>query len=163
MIIKYRDYHFSYSCYRLIMYDIKSSNVYLKVSAKYVDRCILKMYILSHEHKMIVLTMTTDGMLRFYDFTDVVSKVYVDANSENQDVLNISDAPFAEFGLHQSGINSFDLKPADENGYFLITGGDDNLLNLFYLNILENDEKLSAAILSKWSTTTAHSAQITGT
>lgn len=132
------------------------------MSTKYVDRCILKIHILPHKRKVIVLTMTTDGALRFFDFTDIVAQVKVDANLENEDVLNFSDAPFAEFGLHQSGINSFDLKPADENEYFLVTGGDDNLLNLLRFKVSEDSQTVSAAILSKWSTATAHAAQITG-
>lgn len=135
----------------------------MKVSAKYIDRCILKMYILSHKSKVIVLTMTTDGILRFFNFTNTILKIYKNANIESQDIIDFSDNPFAEFSLHQSGINSFDLKHMDENRYLLATGGDDNLLNLvsFQLCISENDA-LSAVMLSKWSTASAHSAQITG-
>lgn len=144
------------------MYDIKTGNIYLKVSTKYVDRCILKIHVLSHERKMIVLTMTTDGMLRFFDLTDVVSRIHKDANLEDQDIVNFNDAPFAEFGLHQSGINSYDLKSAGENKYLLITGGDDNLLHLLCFRILETDRILSVATLSKWSTASTHCAQIAG-
>ncbi|XP_019886764.2 WD repeat-containing protein 6 [Ooceraea biroi] len=148
---------------RLLVYDIQTSNIYLKVSARYVNRCILKVHVLPHEHKIIVLTMTTDGVLRFFDFTETVSKIYEDAHSENQDNVDFSNAPFAEFSLHQSGINSFDLKSADEDKYLLITGGDDNLLNLvcFQLCVSQND-KLLSLMLSKWNTASAHSAQITG-
>ncbi|XP_014467979.1 PREDICTED: WD repeat-containing protein 6 isoform X2 [Dinoponera quadriceps] len=71
---------------RIFIYDIKTSNTYLKVSTKYIDRCILKMHVLSHERKMIVLTMTTDGMLHFFDLTDVVSTIYEDADLENQNI-----------------------------------------------------------------------------
>lgn len=120
------------------------------------------MHVLSHKYKMIVLTMTTDGILRFFDLTGVVSKIYEDANLENQNIINFNDAPFAEFSLHQSGINSYDLKLADENRYLLITGGDDNLFNLLCFRILETNEILSVVILSKWSTASAHYAQIAG-
>lgn len=146
-----------------MIYNIKTNDICLKISTKYTDRCILKMYILSHKSKVIVLTMTTDGILRFFNFTDTISKIYKDANIENQDIINFNDGPFAELNLHQSGINSFDLKHMNEDRYLLITGGDDNLLNLvcFQLCILEND-MLSAITLSKWSTASAHSAQITG-
>ncbi|XP_032663397.1 WD repeat-containing protein 6 isoform X2 [Odontomachus brunneus] len=147
---------------RIFVYDIKTSDTYLKVSTKYVDRCILKMHVLSHKCKMIVLTMTTDGILRFFDLTGVVSKIYKDANLKNQNIIKFNDAPFAEFNLHQSGINSYDLKLADENKYLLITGGDDNLFNLLCFRILETDEILSVVILSKWSTASAHCAQIAG-
>jgi hypothetical protein len=107
--------------------------------------------------------MTTDGMLRFFDFTDTVSKIYEDAYSDNQNNVDFDNSPFAEFSLHQSGINSFDLKSADKDKYFMITGGDDNLLNIvcFQICISEND-KLLSLILSKWNTMSAHSAQITG-
>ncbi|XP_072762395.1 tRNA (34-2'-O)-methyltransferase regulator WDR6-like [Anoplolepis gracilipes] len=148
---------------RLFVYNITTNDVCLKVSTKYIDRCILKLYILSHKSKVIVLTMTTDGILRFFNFTDTILKMYEDATIENQDIIDFSDDPFAEFSLHQSGINSFDLKYMDEDKYLLATGGDDNLLNLvcFQLCILENDA-LSAVILSKWNTSSAHSTQITG-
>ncbi|KAL6261293.1 hypothetical protein P5V15_008815 [Pogonomyrmex californicus] len=148
---------------RLFVYDIVTSNIYLKVSTKYVDRCILKMHILSHKCKIIILTMTTDGKLRFFDFTDIISRIYKDANSGNQNIIDFNDVPLAEFSLHQSGINSFDLKHIREDEYLLTTGGDDNLLNIvcFQIYVSENN-KLSAKILSKWSTTSAHSTQITG-
>ncbi|XP_011264637.1 WD repeat-containing protein 6 isoform X2 [Camponotus floridanus] len=148
---------------RLFIYNITTNDICLKVSTKHVDRCILKMYILSHKSKVIILTMTTDGILRFFNFTKTVLKIHKDANIGNQDIVDFSDEPFAEFRLHQSGINSFDLKHMDEDRYLLATGGDDNLLNLvcFQLCISENDA-LSAVTLSKWSTASAHSAQITG-
>lgn len=111
---------------------------------------------------MIVLTMTTDGMLRFFDLTDVVSRIYEDANLEQQNIVNFNNTPFAEFSLHQSGINSYDLKPAGENKYFLITGGDDNLFNLLCFQISKTAGILSVVILSKWSTASTHCAQIAG-
>ncbi|XP_029178864.1 WD repeat-containing protein 6 isoform X1 [Nylanderia fulva] len=148
---------------RLFLYNIKTNDICLKVSTKYIDRCILKMYILLHKSKVVILTMTTDGILRFFNFTDTISKIYKDANIENQDIIDFNDSPFSELSLHQSGINSFDLKHMDEDRYLLVTGGDDNLLNLvcFQLCISENNI-LSLLTLSKWNTATAHSAQITG-
>ncbi|KAL0127151.1 hypothetical protein PUN28_005435 [Cardiocondyla obscurior] len=147
---------------RLFVYDIITNNVYLKVSTKYVDRCIFKIHILSYESKVIVLTMSTDGKLRFFDFTDTVSKVYEDAKCGNRSNVNYDNIPFAELGLHQSGINCFDLTHMHENEYLLITGGDDNLLSAVYFQISVSEKKLSTEILSKWSTASAHSAQIIG-
>lgn len=107
--------------------------------------------------------MSTDGKLRFFDFTDMVSKIYEDANSGNQSIRNFRDIPFAEFSLHQSGINCFDLQYMYNGEYLLITGGDDNLLSVVYFQIcISESNKLSAKILSKWSTASAHSAQIAG-
>ncbi|XP_011143279.1 WD repeat-containing protein 6 isoform X2 [Harpegnathos saltator] len=147
---------------RIFIYDIETSDIYLKVSTKYVDRCILKMHVFSYECKIIVLTMTTDGLLRFFDFTDVIARIYEDANMGNQNIVNFNDAPFAELSLHQSGINSYDLKSTEGNRYLLTTGGDDNLLNLLCFQISETDEILSVVILSKWSTMSIHCAQIAG-
>ncbi|KYN30635.1 WD repeat-containing protein 6 [Trachymyrmex septentrionalis] len=147
---------------RLLVYDIVTNNTYLKVSTKYINRCILKIHILLYKSKVIVLTMSTDGKLRFFDFTDMVSKIHEDANSGNQNILNFDDIPFAEFSLHQSGINCFDLKDMNENKYLLVTGGDDNLLNVTYFQIYLSENKLSAEILSKWNTASAHSTQIVG-
>lgn len=107
--------------------------------------------------------MNTDGKLRFFDFTDTISKIYEDANSGNQNIVNFNDIPFAEFSLHQSGINCFDLEHVHEDEYLLVTGGDDNLLSVVYFQIyISESNKLSAEILSKWSTPSAHSAQIVG-
>jgi len=107
--------------------------------------------------------MSTDGKLRFFDFTDTVSKIYEDANSGNQNIVNFSNIPFAEFSLHQSGINCFDLKNIYEDEYLLVTGGDDNLLNVVYFQIcISENNKLSAKILSNWNTASAHSTQIVG-
>lgn len=150
-------------CYRLFIYNIKTNDIYLKVSTKCVDRCILKMYILSHKSKVIVLIMTTDGILRFFNFTKTVLKIHKDVNIGKDHKIDFNDNPIAQFRLHQSGINSFDLKHMDEDKYLLATGGDDNLLCLlcFQLRILENNA-LSVETLSNWTTTSAHSAQITG-
>lgn len=106
--------------------------------------------------------MTTDGMLRFFDLTDIVSRIYEDANLENQNIVNFNDAPFVELHLHQSGINSYDLKPVDGNKYLLISGGDDNLFSLLCFRILETNKILSVVILSKWNTSSTHYAQIAG-
>lgn len=140
---------------------MKTNHTYLKVSTKYINRCILKIHVLSHKGKVIVLTMSTDGMLRFFDYTNIVMKIYEDTNSE--DIIDFSDVPFAEHSLHQSGINSFDLNYLNKNKYLLATGGDDNLLSLVCFQIDTNNRKtVSVVILSKWSTATVHSAQITG-
>lgn len=122
----------------------------------------MKIHVLLYKSKVIVLTMNTDGKLRFFDFTDMISKIHEDANSGNQNILNFDDIPFAEFSLHQSGINCFDLKDMNENEYLLVTGGDDNLVNVTYFKIDISENKLSAEILSKWNTASAHSTQIVG-
>ncbi|XP_012532224.1 WD repeat-containing protein 6 isoform X2 [Monomorium pharaonis] len=148
---------------RLLVYNVVTNSIYLKISTKYIDRCILKMHILSHKSKVIALTMSTDGKLRFFDFTDTISKIYEDANSGNQNIVDFNHIPFAEFSLHQSGINCFDLKHIHEDEYLLVTGGDDNLLSVIYFQIyISENNKLLAEILSKWSTASAHSAQIVG-
>lgn len=148
---------------RLLVYEINTNIIYLKVSTKYVDRCILKIHIMSWETKLIVLTMSTDGKLRFFDFTAAVLKIHEDVKSGNRSIVNFHDIPFAEFSLHQSGINCFDLKKMNENEYLLVTGGDDNLLSIVHFQIcMSETNTLSAEILSKWNTSSAHCAQIVG-
>ncbi|XP_011869820.1 PREDICTED: WD repeat-containing protein 6 [Vollenhovia emeryi] len=150
---------------RLFVYDTITNNLYLKVSTKYVDRCILKISVLSQKSK-IVLTMSTDGQLRFFDFAKIIEKIYKDAYFGNERILDFSDIPVAVFSLHQSGINCFDLienGDLDEDEYLLATGGDDNLLSVICFKICTSeDNQLSAEILSKWSTASAHSAKIVG-
>ncbi|XP_020277634.1 WD repeat-containing protein 6-like [Pseudomyrmex gracilis] len=103
---------------RLFVYNMKTNNTYLKVSTKYINRCILKIHVLSHKGKVIVLTMSTDGLSRFFDYINIVTKIYEDTNSK--DIIDFSDAPFAEHSLHQSGINSFDLQYLNKNKYLLL-------------------------------------------
>ncbi|KOC68853.1 WD repeat-containing protein 6 [Habropoda laboriosa] len=149
---------------RIFLYDINTKRISLKVHAKCVDRCISKLTILTYEEKIIALTMSTDGIGRFIDFTDTISRIIKFHEVEEQEFQNCKDASIEKFNLHQSGINSYDIKMNEKGEYLLATGGDDNLFNLirFQVQLLNNKKELHISVLSKWSTPNAHAAQITG-
>ncbi|XP_071877534.1 tRNA (34-2'-O)-methyltransferase regulator WDR6-like [Bombus fervidus] len=149
---------------RVFLYDITMKSISLKAHVKCVDRCITKITVLTYDEKIIVLTMSTDGIGRFIDFTDTISKIVICPQIEEQEFLNCKNAHIAKFDLHQSGINSYDIKVIEKNEYLLATGGDDNLFNVicFKVQLEGKKEELHISLLSKWSTATAHAAQITG-
>ncbi|XP_017754598.1 PREDICTED: WD repeat-containing protein 6 [Eufriesea mexicana] len=149
---------------RIFLYDINIKSVSLKAHAKCVDRCITKITVLTYDEKIIVLIMSTDGIARFIDFTDTVSIIIKFPQTKEEGSQNCKSISIAKFNLHQSGINSYDIKIIGKDEYLLATGGDDNLFNLvhFKIQLLSKEKELYISLLSKWNTSTAHVAQITG-
>ncbi|XP_076389017.1 tRNA (34-2'-O)-methyltransferase regulator WDR6 isoform X2 [Megachile rotundata] len=149
---------------RIFLYNTKTKRISLKIHAKCAIRCIVKTTVLTYEEKVIALTMSTDGIIRFIDFTDIVLKIIQEPHCEKQEFQNYIDVSVAKFNLHQSGINSYDLKAIGKDEYLLATGGDDNLFNIirFKIETSGKDQQLYVSLLSKWCTSTTHFAQITG-
>ncbi|XP_076754187.1 tRNA (34-2'-O)-methyltransferase regulator WDR6-like isoform X2 [Xylocopa sonorina] len=149
---------------RIFLYDIKAKKLSLKASVRCVDRCISKITILTCNEKVIALTMSTDGIGRFIDFTDYISKIIQFQQTEEYKFQDIKDVSIAEFDLHQSGINSYDIKMIGQDEYLLGTGGDDNLFSIirFKVQLLSAKGRLDILLLSRWSTSATHAAQITG-
>nr|XP_033338866.1 WD repeat-containing protein 6 isoform X1 [Megalopta genalis]XP_033338867.1 WD repeat-containing protein 6 isoform X1 [Megalopta genalis] len=149
---------------RTFLYNLRTKYVSLKIHVKIVDRCVVKISILKFDEKVILLTMSTDGVGRFIDFTEIISKISKGMRSDNQELDDCTDMILAKFKLHQSGINSYAIKTIKKDEYLLATGGDDNLFNLIHFKISssEDGEQVHILLLSKWNTSTAHFAQITG-
>ncbi|XP_076278928.1 trafficking protein particle complex subunit 31 isoform X2 [Lasioglossum baleicum] len=150
---------------RIFLYNSNTKCVSLKVHAKIVDRCIVKISILKCEEKVILLTMSTDGVGRLIDFTEVVSIISKGGiQSDDLELKDCAGTILAKFNLHQSGINSYDIKVIKKDEYLLATGGDDNLFNLTHFKVClsEDDNQTRVILLSKWNTSTVHIAQITG-
>ena len=121
---------------RVFLYDINTRNISLKAHVKCVDRCITKITVLTYNEKVIVLTMSTDGIGRFIDFTDIISKIIIFPQNEEQEFHNYKNLFIVNFNLHQSGINSYDIKMIEKNEYLLATGGDDILFNIILFSLL---------------------------
>ena len=120
----------------------------------YKNRCILKVHAFIHKEKIFIITMATDGLLNFWNFIIDHEEIIVN-------MIQIDDNE--GFTLHQSGINSFDIKMLDEFKYLLATGGDDNLLSLMVFEIVLDQKDIAfIKIISSWKTDSAHFAQITG-
>lgn len=113
-------------------------------------RCILKIcqFLACNEH--VLVTMSTEGKIMFWNIENLVSDL--------KRVL----LPFSEIVAHQSGINSYSFKVVDNVCTFL-TGGDDNTIVLHVFSFCKNDNGcLSLDVLHKYVNSSLHCAQITG-
>ncbi|KAF7987520.1 hypothetical protein HCN44_003282 [Aphidius gifuensis] len=145
---------------RIFTYNITNNIIFYATELLYMNRCIIKIHTFLHETNVIVMTMATDGKINFWHINkSIINNILSQKNDNNIDDLI---KPFGSLSIHQSGINSYDLKMIN-NLYYLTTGGDDNKLNIniFKINTSEANE-LSIFDLANWYTSTAHSAQITG-
>ncbi|XP_055629926.1 WD repeat-containing protein 6 [Toxorhynchites rutilus septentrionalis] len=111
----------------------------------YYGRCFLHIADLNIEGSSIIVSMATDGMICFWDAQTMT-------------------APFYKLKHHASGINSFDVKPTDSDGRFLIaTGGDDQAVAVteFSINRVQNGG-FCIKILRTRIEQGVHQAQVTG-
>ncbi|XP_031784570.1 WD repeat-containing protein 6 isoform X2 [Nasonia vitripennis] len=139
---------------RTLNYNVESNEIKLIDSLAYKSRCILKVHAFLYKKKILIMSMATDGLLNFWHFS-ASNEIVSIRNLPIDDKLNIS--------LHQSGINSFDIKVVNDSEYILATGGDDNLLSLLIFEItLTSNEDLFIRTKSSWKSTSSHHAQITG-
>ncbi|XP_011502561.1 PREDICTED: WD repeat-containing protein 6 [Ceratosolen solmsi marchali] len=131
-------------CLRSFSYSIQTNQIKLINTLMNKNRCILKVHI----------TMATDGLLNIWN---------VISTNDIFEIKNVTIDGKHDLSLHQSGINSFDIKILNNYEYILATGGDDNLLNLLIFKIIfQHNEVLSIHVVSSWGTISIHSAQITG-
>ena len=146
-----------YNFFRTFSYNVNNCKLKHENSLQY-GRCILKVHSFKYNNNLIIISMATDGVINFWNFNCILSKIHNNEKSENM-ILT----PFTKLHVHQSGINSFDLKKINDNEYLLATGGDDNLLSLVVFSFIDTqNEDLSAQIVARWSSSNSHSAQITG-
>ena len=134
-------------------YNISLNQIKLIDTLAYKNRCILKVHSFIHEERILLITMATDGLLNFWN---------VSIQNETVSVQNISIEEKEDFSLHQSGINSYDVKMLNNQQYILATGGDDNLLNLLIFEVFNKENEITIKIKSQWATASIHYAQITG-
>lgn len=109
----------------------------------YKRKCIIRITYLQIAGCDLVITAATDGKIVFWNFN-------IELLSELK--------PFFEINSHQSGINCLYHKTVSLNQCLFLTGGDDNKINLYLLEITSDHIK----IMSSFCDTTSHCAQITG-
>ncbi|KAL4231612.1 WD repeat-containing protein 6 [Mactra antiquata] len=97
--------------------------------------------------KILVMSAATDGKVAFWDMTDLSS---------------MSTEPVFTVDVHQSGINSLYFGEYTDDRYVLVTGGDDNAVNINILMINIVDNIINISICYNGGHLSAHSAQITG-
>ncbi|KAK4883259.1 hypothetical protein RN001_006578 [Aquatica leii] len=123
----------------------------------YKLKCILKLKNLTiHDHH-VVLSTSTDGNIVFWDFTSLVNELL---NNCTKDVKSIHI--IKSIHSHASGINSLDYKILDNNQCLVLTGGDDNTINVALVSFDLRNAKLTIEVLSTFTDSESHCAQVTG-
>ncbi|XP_023245733.1 WD repeat-containing protein 6 [Copidosoma floridanum] len=138
---------------RAFRYDINLNELKLIHEFSYKNRCILKVHSFVYETKVFIITLATDGQLNFWIF---------EMSNNTVQIQQIATNERDSVKLHESGINSFDMKCLNSSVYLLSTGGDDNCLNLLTFTIKLKENVPSVQIVSSWHTASTHYAQITG-
>lgn len=147
---------------RVFTYNVKTNVIFLSTELTYMNRCIIKIHTFLHGDKLILVTMATDGKINFWDMSLIVDDILSQKDDYCFFENNVVE-PFGGWTGHQSGINSFDIKKWTNDEYFFISGGDDNNLNFNVFKIISSQsEEFSIECIAEWSSSTAHSAQITG-
>ncbi|KAF5288123.1 hypothetical protein FQA39_LY15510 [Lamprigera yunnana] len=127
----------------------------------YKLRCILKVNYLKMCNQHFVLSTSTDGIIAFWNFTDVITHLEESRNSNLLEV--VKSVPLIQsIKVHVSGINSLYFKVINEGQCLLLTGGDDCSVVLILLAFCYKDSEISINVLSKFSDTNSHCAQVTG-
>ncbi|XP_034944143.1 WD repeat-containing protein 6 isoform X2 [Chelonus insularis] len=140
---------------RIFSYDIYLNNFYLTTEIPYYNRCIIKIHVFDYGNEVILISMATDGIVNLWSMKLIIENI-----CNKSDNVNIK--PFKSWNIHQSGINSYDFKQNSEV-FLLLTGGDDNKINLSLFTIFEStNTTLMADILAEWSSSFIHYTQITG-
>lgn len=118
------------------------SNTFSLLCSVPYTHCLLKMSFIEGLPSLFLLSAGTDGKIVFWNLNET---------------LTLSDV--RSFAVHQSGINSLELKKVEEGLFFLVTGGDDNMISASCIQFCGNEVQLKKL----WSTSSVHSCQITGT
>ncbi|XP_043272802.1 WD repeat-containing protein 6 [Venturia canescens] len=147
---------------RTFVYDITKNILLLSPSVNYCNRCTLKIETFVHESQIILMSMTTDGFVRFWQMNSTVENLVENSIEKMNRYDEEANVPFANIKIHQSGINSSDFRRIDPSTWILLTGGDDNLLSLVVIEISSRNNKFFANLLTTWNSSSIHAAQITG-
>ncbi|OXU24481.1 hypothetical protein TSAR_014047 [Trichomalopsis sarcophagae] len=122
-----------------------------------------------HTCDILIFIACSDGYLRTLNYnveSNEIKLIDTLAYKTSNKIVSIRNLPIDDklnISLHQSGINSFDIKVVNDSEYILVTGGDDNLLSILIFEItLTSSENLFIRTKSSWKSTSSHHAQITG-
>ncbi|KAF5308671.1 hypothetical protein FQR65_LT06132 [Abscondita terminalis] len=129
----------------------------------YKLKCILKVQLLTICRHSLILSTATDGNVVFWNFTKLVSILNEPSATLNslKDVVN-EISIVKNINVHPSGINSLHYKTLDGGRCVLVTGGDDNAIKVNLLNFGLRNDILDVEVLSSFTDTETHCAQVTG-
>lgn len=106
------------------------------------SHCVMKVKFIQTHAYLAAVSLATDGCIVFW-------------NIKLGD--NLCYEKMYKIRVHQSGINSFEIKYMGDGKFFLATGGDDNLLSVI---LMECEKEFD--IMDQWKNSRMHSCQITG-
>lgn len=121
------------------------SKLDLITNLSYECKCIIKITTLNVLNKLYLLTTATDGVINFWDLTEIVNR-------------NGTPSPCHALQSHQSGINSLSCIAIKDETFLVLTGGDDSAIKLNLIRFLEEGIKNVAVR----EIVNYHHAQITG-
>lgn len=121
----------------------------------YQLKCITKISTLQFKENFLLVTLATDGNVNFWDFTE-----YGNCKDFNELKQLELLRPMYTLSCHQSGINCFACYESSNN-YLLLTGGDDSVIKLNLIELV-NGKIPTINNRATYVDTTTHCAQITG-
>ncbi|KAG5439067.1 hypothetical protein PCK2_000886 [Pneumocystis canis] len=89
-------------------------------------RCLLNTIYILEKYCCYLLVASTDGFITIWDITDYITSLEIIMKIPN----NSLSSPIWKDQLHQSNIKSMILNRIRDGEYLLITGGDDNKINI---------------------------------
>lgn len=139
---------------RVFLLTLQSTTEFKSIiDLKHHKTCILKTNLIKFNNKFFIVTCTTRGEITLWDITIT------------PDIADLEVKPIFTTTSNQSGINSFDWKLLFENHILIATGGEDNCIHLFVLEVTIQDnleKSTEIKIVHTWNTYKYHCSQITG-
>lgn len=129
----------------MLNFNAATNNITLVKVCSFHDHCILKVTQILWNHIVFVITLTTDGIVAFWNLDDLLKQT----DTDNSPVT---------YRIHSLGVNSCSLVQ-QEDFLILATGSDDSALRITVFELKKNNKHLT---LTFWIEKTLHTCQITG-
>ncbi|KAG5513465.1 hypothetical protein PMAC_000896 [Pneumocystis sp. 'macacae'] len=145
------------SSIRIWLFQSKKSEYILISNEKYSIRCLLNVICISEKFYCYLLIASTDGFITIWDISNYIKSLDINIVQNN-----FFPQPIWKNQLHQLSIKSMILRRIRDGKYLLITGGDDNKINLteIIVKLDSGSYKISCnIIIDKFN---AHNSSITG-
>jgi hypothetical protein len=109
---------------RIFQYNLTSNKIY-GIDEQPYNRCLLGVkYVHMQQNDSFIICTATDGALLVHRLAD--------------NTFRSNEKPMIFKNVHQSGINSIDIRVIDDQSLLLATAGDDTRLSLTKLNLNGN-------------------------
>lgn len=142
-------------CFMVSLNSEKSNEMELILlgEVKYILRCIMRLASVNVFNHHIIISMATDGLMVFWDFTDVC----------NSEIHYDGKIPFFSFKTHQNSTTSICYHQIDNSTFIFASGGDDDAFDLRVIQFSMTDDcSIAAKVVCFWRSTRLHAAQVSG-